>query len=608
MNIGKLHFFAAALLPCVSAAQERIIDTVQIIDRQLFSSEKTQRLFKISDEEISRNASNLSEVLRFQSPIYIKENGRGMSSSPSFRGTTAQQTAFLWNGISINSIFLGQGDINNLGLLSFDNLAVKPGGGSVIYGSGAIGGTVHLNNVLKYDEGWVGRLFLEYGSFSTVNSLAKISFGDEDFSVNFSAAYNESANDYEVSEKRFVMRNAAYRNTSFDFGAGKKLGGFNEVFWQTHFFDGEQNFPLPSETSTPTKYETYNFRTMLGWNFRNRKFTNQLATAFLEENFDYFSDSTQPKTSGGKGKTYLIKDDFNFLLTKKMALSFLGEFRKTEGEGFSSGISNPQRNSGNIAFLIKWNSLQNLYWEAGVKKEWVQQLETPLLYSSGLRWKAADFYTVKINASKNFRYPTFNDLYWQPGGNLDLKSEISHQAELTNEFLFGNFEISATPYYMDIQDLIQWVPTSVGYWSPQNVSRVKSFGLESQVFYQQSIGNQYFKASVIYSYSNSKNKETGRQLTYVPKHKATGNLDYSYKNFGVFLQGMFNGLTFTTTDESREEAINPYFVMNFGGFVKLMKKYQFGFKIHNLTNQVYQSVSEYYLPKRNYSINLNLTF
>lgn len=441
-----------------------------------------------------------------------------------------------------------------------------------------------------------------------MNSLAKISFSDEDFSVNFSAAYNESANDYEVPEKRFVMQNAAYRNTSFDFGAGKKLGGFNEVFWQTHFFDGEQNFPLPSETSTPTKYETYNLRTMLGWNFRNRKFTNQLATAFLEENFDYFSDSTQPKTSGGKGKTYLIKNDFNFLLTKKMALIFLGEFRKTEGEGFSSGIINPQRNSGNIAFLIKWNSLQDFYWEAGVKKEWVQQLETPLLYSSGLRWKAADFHTVKINASKNFRYPTFNDLYWQPGGNLDLKSEISHQAELTNEFRFGNFEISATPYYMDIQDLIQWVPTSVGYWSPQNVSRVKSYGLESQILYQQDVDNHYFKASVIYSYAISENQETGRQLTYVPRHKAVGNLNYSYKNFGMFLQGMFNGLTFTTTDESREEAINPYFVMNLGGFVKLIKKYQFGFKIHNLTNQVYQSVSEYYLPKRNYSINLNLTF
>ena len=97
-----------------------------------------------------KNSSNLSEVLRFQSAVYIKENGRGAVSSPSFRGTTAQQTAFVWNGININSTFLGQGDVNNLNLLGYDQLEIKSGGGSVIYGSGAIGGTIHLNNECPY--------------------------------------------------------------------------------------------------------------------------------------------------------------------------------------------------------------------------------------------------------------------------------------------------------------------------------------------------------------------------------------------------------------------------------------------------------------------------
>ena len=53
-----------------------------------------------------------------------------------------QQTAFVWNGINVNSMFLAQGDINNLNLLGYDHLAIKSGGGSVLYGSGAIGGTI----------------------------------------------------------------------------------------------------------------------------------------------------------------------------------------------------------------------------------------------------------------------------------------------------------------------------------------------------------------------------------------------------------------------------------------------------------------------------------
>jgi iron complex outermembrane receptor protein len=34
---------------------------------------------------------------------------------------------------------LGQGDINNIALFGYDQIGIKAGGGSVIYGSGAIG-------------------------------------------------------------------------------------------------------------------------------------------------------------------------------------------------------------------------------------------------------------------------------------------------------------------------------------------------------------------------------------------------------------------------------------------------------------------------------------
>ncbi|RXM56709.1 hypothetical protein BOQ60_25265, partial [Chryseobacterium sp. CH1] len=37
----------------------------------------------ISAEDAEKNSSNLSELLRFQSQVFIKENGRGAVSSPS---------------------------------------------------------------------------------------------------------------------------------------------------------------------------------------------------------------------------------------------------------------------------------------------------------------------------------------------------------------------------------------------------------------------------------------------------------------------------------------------------------------------------------------------
>jgi len=39
-----------------------------------------------------------------------------------------------------------------------------------------------------------------------------------------------------------------------------------------------------------------------------------------------------------------------------------------------------------------------------------------------------------------------------------------------------------------------------------------------------------------------------------------------------------------------------------------LKKYTLGFKVNNITNTVYQTVSYYPMPKRNYSIFATLNF
>ncbi|MFY7814357.1 MAG: TonB-dependent receptor, partial [Chryseobacterium taeanense] len=161
---------------CLLSAQEKAIDTVYIFDNQMSKVKLFHKVNTISPEDAQKNSTNLSETLRFQSQIYIKENGRGAVSSPSFRGTTAQQTAFVWNGININSQFLGQGDVNNIPFMGFDQLDVKSGSVGVVYGSGAIGGTVHLNNSLSFNKGFHASLFSEVASFSTYNNFAKASF------------------------------------------------------------------------------------------------------------------------------------------------------------------------------------------------------------------------------------------------------------------------------------------------------------------------------------------------------------------------------------------------------------------------------------------------
>ena len=90
-----------------------------------------------------------------------------MVSSPSFRGTTAQQTAVLWNGVNINSQLTGQTDFNTILSSNFNSISLKYGGGSVLYGTSAIGGSVHLNSGFSNEPGKHHFFQSGYGSFNT---------------------------------------------------------------------------------------------------------------------------------------------------------------------------------------------------------------------------------------------------------------------------------------------------------------------------------------------------------------------------------------------------------------------------------------------------------
>jgi iron complex outermembrane receptor protein len=593
--------------------QEKAVDTVYIFDSQMKKVKLFHPVRTITPKDIEKNSTNLSELLRFQSSIYIKENGRGAVSSPSFRGTTAQQTAFVWNGININSSFLGQGDVNNIPLFGYDQIDIKAGGGSVVYGSGAIGGSIHLNNILDFNSGFKASVYSEAASFDTYNNFAQAAFSNEKLSVKVSGSYITSQNDYKVPEfvvgnTGFHNTNGRYYNTSVNIGVAYKIADHQTISWQNQTFDASQHYPIFELNGNKTKYKAQTLRSLIAWDINKNNLSNSLKMAYTEDNFQYFADLNQPKASGADGKNYIFKNDFNYFITPKININAIGEFQMNKGKGYGSGLETVSRNVGSLSGLIRYFATKDLRFEAGIKKDFVEDISSPLLYSFSGKWNAVKWYHVGINFSKNFRYPSFNDLYWQPGGNLDLVPETSVNIDMNHEFSFGDFKIALSPYYMDIKNLINWLPTSLGYWAPFNTYRVESYGLESQVTWNKTFGKHALRLDGGYTYSKSVNKDTDLQRMYVPMHKAVGNIEYGYSLFKVYAQGMFNGLTYTTSDEKRSAAIDPYFILNAGISASLFKKYTLGFKVNNVTDTYYQTVSLYPMPKRNYSVYATINF
>jgi len=490
-------------------------------------------------------------------------------------------------------------------------MEIKSGGGSVIYGSGAIGGSIHLNNDLSFNKGFSGLFNSEVASFGTYNNFLKAAYSNDKFSFKVSGNYLISQNDYEVPEKNnYINRNGKFYNTTFNIGTAYKIADNQTISWQSQFYDATQNYRILEESLNKTKYEAQTVRSLLSWDINNSKISNSLKAAYTEDNFQYYGNFGEPYTSGGINKNYIFKNDFNYFIIPKLNINIIGEFQQNKGEGLGdSGIRNVSRNIGSAAGLLRFFATPNLRFEAGIKQDFVEKINSPLLYSFSGKWKANNWYSLNLNFSKNFRFPSFNDLYWEPGGNINLKSETSVQADMNHEFSVAGFTLSLSPYYMKIDNMIRWLPTSLGYWATFNTDKVESYGLESQLSYQKSFNkNHFIKLVAGYIYSKSVDLENQKQLMYVPLHKFSSNVDYQYKFLRVYAQGMFNGLTYTTSDESRKYAIYPYFVMNAGLSATLIKNYTLGIKVNNITDTLYETTAYYPLPKRNYSINVTINF
>ncbi|MFT3794027.1 TonB-dependent receptor plug domain-containing protein [Flavobacterium sp.] len=612
MTRGK-YIICLLILVCQSIWAQRdsiAIREVTVSDSQLRQFSQSQSVLKLGDSIVEKNEPSLTSLLNFNSPIYFKENGLGMVSSPSFRGTTAQQTAVIWNGININSQLNGQTDFNTVSTRDFENISVRSGGGSAIYGSSAIGGSIHLNNDLVFGSTFRNEFELGYGSFETYHAHYRVLASNEKVSVNAGISRNSSQNDYDYidSKKDLKNENGQFYNTSMNVAFGYKINTNNYLKLYSQVFESERHFSLINPSDTKTKYRDFNTRNLLECSSFFNRFTSKVKVAFLSEKYQYFENIQSDDFYFGKVETFIAKYDLAYDINPDIRTNLIVDFTQNKADG--SDIHPEKRQIGSAALLWKHRFEKVFVYELSVRKETTSNYDSPLLFSIGTNLSPSEHYSLKMNFSKNFRIPTFNDLYWKQGGNPDLKPESSRQIEIGNEFKTKYFRLTASVYQVHIQDMIRWIPGSGGVFSPENTNQVLINGAELALQYDRRLGNHHFNANGTYGYTDSRNRETDKQLIYVPFHKATAVLSYGFRKLSFAYQHLYNGFVYTQSDNNPKKKVGDYHVSNAMVFYDFGKKntIQAGFKVLNLWNQKYESVDDRPLPGRHFNATLTFKF
>ena len=602
------------------------LQEVIVIETKKIQFEDSKKTISIDSLTLSRyNTSSLSELLSHQSAIHIKSYGNGNTATTSMRGGNANHTAILWNGLNIQNAMLGQTDLSIIPSAFFDQISLEYGGASAMWGSGAIGGSIHLQNNTLFNQGYKTKLQLSIGSFDTRKINTGVLLSYKKIISNTKLYSNNSSNNYTYKDTA-DKENTIKKITHADFTARGILQEFNFIVTpfqrlniRAWYNVVDRNLPSYTNSKSEQSQQDENLKLSADWNYHKRKLNATVRLAYFNDKLNY-TDSIAKIFSKNSVKTIIAESDniYNF---KNHTFNLGVNFTKYSSASYAIDTLH-QLNKLALFAAYKLNLFHSkLLYTIAVRKETTNLTSIPFTGNTGLYYKITNTLTAKINANKSYRQPTLNDLYWNPGGNRNLKPEDSYEVDGGMVFNYSKhhyqFNIEATYFNRHTKNWIMWLPTEYSYWSPINIAEVYSRGTETKtefVYKKKDLVLKYilhtsYVLSTNLKLKNENDNSLGRQLMYTPRYTGQGTFIAIYHQASILFNTNYTGYRFTSTDNTTW--MNPYFIGN----LKFSYNHSFGTMnveffgtINNVFNKNYMVVQSRPMPLRNYEIGICLNY
>jgi iron complex outermembrane receptor protein len=162
---------ALALIPPAHAEEPAALPALEVAATRLTPAPVGSPVYVIEREDIARStARNIGELLASVPGVTIRQlsGNAGSEGTVDLRGFGAAasvNTLILVDGRRLNDVDLESTNIGGLPLAAIERIEVQPGGGSVLYGDGASGGTVNIVTRRATQSG--GSVSAAVGSYAT---------------------------------------------------------------------------------------------------------------------------------------------------------------------------------------------------------------------------------------------------------------------------------------------------------------------------------------------------------------------------------------------------------------------------------------------------------
>lgn len=579
----------------------------------------------------SSKGSDIGRMLQYCAPVIIKRYGTYGLASLSIRGMSGSHTSVIWNGLDVNAPMNGQTDFTTLPVFAVEQMKLSPGGSDLSNISGTIGGTVEMSSGSNIPDGLSVKGLIGGGSYAEGNGGVFVSIGKRMFKSSTKVWFKNAKNDFLFVNNNSPGGPEKTHRTNAAVHSNGALQDFTFLFKRqelsAHLWYNGTYRELPSAVSTVQQdlgenQKDKSLRAALNYKYTGARIKLNIVSGYVNE-LNIYNYPLADIHSNNRSETFSFKSSARLFGKGPFGTSFnLGDELQRAS---SLSYENTQlRNMLSASFLTDYSFNNKLMLMAQIREMCVYsafslpELTLGASYNIDNRGKNL----LKINVSRNTKYPSLNDLCWSPGGNKELKPELSTGGELIfthsgdkEVILFSDFSISL--FDSKVSDLIQWAQGNNSYWEAKNLKTVNTGGVElsattcynPEALKLKLLTSYAFTRSVITDSGIANDASVGSQLIYTPCNVVNMVLT---GECGIFRMGssmLYNSRRYTVSDNTHW--LKGYLLNDINAGVSLKREktlFNIDISVDNIFNTVYESTMGYPMPLRTFMLDLLLTF
>lgn len=615
-------------------------------------------------------AQSMADVLGFNSAVFVKNYGRATLSTVTFRGTSPSHTQVTWNGMRISSPMLGSTDFSMIPSFFVDDARLVHGSSSLTDVGGGIGGLVKLASTSRgLPDGLSATYVQGAGSWRTFDEFLRVGLSRGPWEVSARVAYSSSRNDFKYinHDKRENIyddnnqiigwyhpeernRPGAYKDfhalASASYDAGR-AGRWSLDAW---YMSSNREIPMIStdygdSRSLENRQREQTLRAVASW---EKGGTRWRATARAGYVHSWMAYDYRRGQAGGQGESVMTRSrsrvntfygagSFAWYPSAVLHVTAGADVHAHSVSSYDYAAMTAvapgydrSRGEASLSAGVRWRPVKRAGAGITVRQEFYGSstaAPVPAVFADYVLVPAIGL-TAKLSGSRNYRFPTLNDLYTVPGGNSELRPEKgwTYDAALSaGASRDGLWHLEASAGWFDsyIDDWILWLPSPRGFYVPRNVREVRACGVETSATARVTPARGWdVSLSVNYTWSSSINRgeamgdgdrSVGKQLPYVPRHSASAVARAGWRGWWLAYawQWYSERFTMSSNEDSITGKLPPYSVSNLS-LEKRWRMWNLDFSgkltVNNLLDADYRTVLSRPMPGRNFEIFLSVGF